>query len=191
MPNWCFTSYALTGPKRSVKALYTRMKGIQDEGKYQLKNGFGKRWLGNLVHSFGRSWKRVGCRGDWMNLVYDEINNVLMFDTQTAWDRCHDVEGLIQSRYENIDIYFISEEFGNDIFETNDEKGRFFPEQYAIDYQDEFEFFTKDGFFERMREISGKDEAFPSFESARQWCNKYNEENDAWDIYIHKAELAL
>lgn len=61
MPNWCSTSYVVTGDKNEVRDLYEKMRSLEEREKPLVKNGFGVTWLGNLVTLLGRSWEEVYC----------------------------------------------------------------------------------------------------------------------------------
>ena len=79
MPNWCTTSYALTGGRKEVRSLYRRMKRLQERKTPLVPNGFGLNWLGCLVKSLGADPEKVYCRGEWSNLTLKD--GLLRFDT--------------------------------------------------------------------------------------------------------------
>ena len=56
MPNWCSTSYVVTGDKNEVRDLYEKMRSLEEREKPLVENDFGVTWLGNLVTLLGRSW---------------------------------------------------------------------------------------------------------------------------------------
>lgn len=192
MPNWCLTNYAVTGESKQVKGLYKTMEALQDRKESLLPNGFGKTWLGNLVSDLGFDPEKTQCRGDWSNLKLrtEGGKTVLRFDTETAWCRCSDVEELIQKRFPDVDIYFLSEELGCEIFETNDIGGEnsFFPEQFIIDrpMHDGCEYYTEEGFLQKMSEIAGK--TVGSFAEAAEWAAKHNEVSTRDYVYVYQAE---
>lgn len=59
---------------------------------------------------------------------------VLKISTESAW--CFQPESweLIKSKFPSVSIYFLSEEFGCDVFCTNDTERRHFKMKYALDY---------------------------------------------------------
>ena len=143
MPNWCYTSYALTGPRRSLKSLHDKMNRLQSRSEPLLPNGFGVSWLGCLVKRLGGDPVQVYCRGDWNDLRFDEDTGVLWFNTMSAWGRPDEVEALIQSVYPDIEILFLEDEPGMDVFRTNDAEGRFFAYRFELIDGDESEYKTK------------------------------------------------
>lgn len=53
MPNWAYTQYKIRGSESEVAALYKTIQDLADMDESLLPNGFGKLWLGNLVHILG------------------------------------------------------------------------------------------------------------------------------------------
>ena len=41
MPNWCSTSYVVTGDKKEVRDLYEKMKSLEEREKPLVENDFG------------------------------------------------------------------------------------------------------------------------------------------------------
>ena len=72
MPNWCFTSYVVTGEEKEVCDLYEKMLSLEEREESLVENGFGKSWLGNLVTLLGGDWNTIYCRGEWEYIEKDE-----------------------------------------------------------------------------------------------------------------------
>lgn len=83
MPNWCSTTYKVTGDLKEVKSLHKIIKQLEARKKSLLPNGFGKLWLGNLVKKLGGDPEKVRCRGEIID--YDLTDNVLTIHQETAW----------------------------------------------------------------------------------------------------------
>lgn len=184
------TSYALIGDRKEVRSLYNKMKRLQTRRSPLVPNGFGTRWLGCLVKSLGKDPQSVYCRGQWNNLKISE-EGTLTFDTEHAWSRPAEVELLIESAYPSIKIYFLEEELGMDIFQTNDWAGQFFKRQIIIDEESEgMEYYTQDEAFKRLSELTGK--TITSWEEAEFHVSALNEAQDESEgeghIWIHRAE---
>lgn len=192
MPNWCVTNYVITGDKKDIDDLYIKMKGLENREESLLPNGFGKTWLGNLVKLLGSNPDVLYCRGDWNSLKRDN-DNTISFTTETAWARMTEFEQLITSTYdEKVSIWFITEEPGFGIFETNDAKSLFFPDQFMMDhhklgsdYMDEEQLLKSVSRLARKK-ITTVDEAF-------KWARRYNDWHTARDkegfCYIRQADL--
>ena len=191
MPNWCFTQYAITGERKEVRSLYNKMKILQERKTPLVPNGFGTTWLGCLVKSPGKDPTGVYCRGQWSNLKLSD-GDVLTFDTEHAWSRPCEVEDLIRSRYPSLDIYFLEEELGMEIFQTNDEGGTFFPETVILDDEsDGMEYFTVAEALKRISELKGA--PVTDWEEAEEFLYKYNLAQDAAGterhIWPHRADI--
>ncbi len=142
MPNWCFTYYAAEGPKDQLQKLHdtmTRVASMPPPGL--IENSFGSSWLGNLVMALGvdpLKQKNFSCRGEYYNVDLNQ-SGYLTFDTMTAWGEADDTRRLIEQKFPGVHLFYISEEFGNGYWETNDIPGKYFPERYyfqAEDYDD-------------------------------------------------------
>ena len=135
MPNWAYTQYKIKGSEVEVAALHKTIKDLEQREVSLLPNGFGKLWLGNLVHPLGGSWEKIYCRG--LILDYSLENGTLQINTETAWGECSEVRHFIQTKYPSLELFFQSEEPGMCIFQTNDVTSAFFPERWLLDWNDE------------------------------------------------------
>ncbi len=191
MPNWCFTQYAITGERREVRSLYNKMKRLQQRKTPLLPNGFGVTWLGCLVKSLGSAPEAVYCRGHWFNLSLDE-DGTLRFDTEHAWSRPSEVEDLIFEVFPSVSIYYIEEELGMEVFQTNDVSGQYFPETVILDdEQDGMEYFTEEDALKRISELKGS--PVTDWGEAESFLDEYNLAQDAAGterhIWPHRADI--
>ena len=191
MPNWCFTQYAITGERREVRSLYNKMKRLQQRKTPLLPNGFGVTWLGCLVKSLGSDPEAVYCRGHWFNLSLDE-DGTLRFDTEHAWSRPSEVEDLIFEVFPSVSIYYIEEELGMDIFQTNDASGQYFPETVILDdEQDGMEYLTEEDALKSISELKGTPVA--DWEEAERFLERYNAAQEAAEtgkcVWLHRASV--
>ena len=135
MPNWAYTQYKIKGSEEEVVALHKTIQDLEQREESLLPNGFGKLWLGNLVHVLGGDWEKLYCRGQILD--YSLENGILTINTETAWGECSETRHFIQSKYPSLQIYFQTEEPGMCIFQTN--RSDVFPEKWLLDYNDEKE----------------------------------------------------
>jgi len=131
MPNWCSTAYAIEGDANEIQDLYKLMKGLEDMEIPSVPNDFGTSWLGCLVDALGTDWQNVRCRGSWSCLELEE--DVLKFSTETAWCPSNEVLDLVREKFPSLRYYYITEEPGMEIYETNDDAGIYFPDRYYLD----------------------------------------------------------
>lgn len=136
MPNWAYTIYIVRGDEEEVARLQQVIKDLDIRAESLLPNGFGKLWMGNLVHVLGGDWEKVYCRGKILD--YDMMaDGVLRFDVESAWGELDEVRALILSRFPKLDIRFQSEEPDMDYFSTNDDSGTTFSDRWVLDWEDE------------------------------------------------------
>lgn len=190
MPNWCSTSYVVTGDKNEVRDLYEKMRSLEEREKPLVKNGFGVTWLGNLVTLLGRSWEEVSCRGEWSGLTVDIDNNELRFHTMTAWAELWQLRHFLQEKYPSLTFYFRTEEPGMCIFQTNDKEGTYFPERYKVEHWDEEGEYCMDveAVFDTVSDITGT--TVQNLEEMNKAIDTYNEVHEYELIYIYVFETA-
>ena len=188
MPNWCSTSYVVTGDKNEVRDLYEKMRSLEEREKPLVKNGFGVTWLGNLVTLLGRSWEEVYCRGEWSELTVDIDNDELRFCTMTAWAELRQLRHFLQEKYPSLTFYFRSEEPGMCIFQTNDKEGIYFPERYKVEHWDEESENCMDEkeVFDTVSDITGT--TVQNLEELNKAIDTYNEVHEYEPIYIYVFE---
>ena len=139
MPNWCDTCYKCVGDPKEVRSLHKVLKYMNKRKTSILKNGFGKMWLGNLVHKLGGNWEELRCRGEIIDYYLD--GNVLTINQNTAWCEQEGVREIIQKAYPSIKVYYMEQESGCGVFTTNDTSGASFPERYFLETNADWEYF--------------------------------------------------
>lgn len=183
MPNWASCSYAVTGEMNEVRSLYDRMKRLQEMEEPLKPNGFGTTWLGNLVEDFGIEYGKISCRGSWDNLMLDD--DVLTFTTESAWDRCHEVDDLIMEKYPSLSIAFRCEEPGMAIYEKNNNV--FFPEDYVVDYEDDDIYYLMESeALQSLSDFFGID--FKDMDEAMILVRENNDKDDG-RVWVNKYEF--
>lgn len=135
MPNWCYTDYVVEGRESEVAALHKIIQDLEAREESLLPNGFGKLWLGNLVHILGGDWEKIYCRG--LILDYSLESGILRLNVESAWGEMDETRHFIQSKYPGLKIYYQSEESGMCIYETNDKNGLYFSDKWILDFCDE------------------------------------------------------
>ena len=187
MPNWCFTSYVVTGEEKEVCDLYEKMRSLEEREESLVENGFGKTWLGNLVTLLGGDWNTIYCRGDWSDLTKDDDNGALRFDTETAWCDADETIAFLQEKYPNLEFYFIAEESGMGYYATNDTAGEYFPQRYTVlpyDSGEEYQYEEgeEQAFFDEITNLTGC--KVNSFEEVEKAVHEYNEQHEDEEIYV-------
>ena len=176
MPNWCDTSYKCVGDPKEVRKLNSVLKYMEKRKTSILSNGFGKMWLGNLVHKLGGNWEELRCRGEITDFSLD--GNVLTINQQTAWCEQEGVREIIEKSFPSIKVYYMEQESGCEVFCTNDASGEYFPERYFLDSYEDWEYFeTLDDAAKFVSNIIGH-EVEPSVDEIDKALDKYVEEHE-------------
>ena len=133
MPNWSFNTYKCVGDIKEILDLNNKLMELDNMKEPLEPNGFGNLWLGCLVKILGGDAEKVYCRGDITEFSYNEEDDVLTIDTQTAWNEMEEVRFFLKKVYPSLEIYYYEEEPGCEIYQTNDRHGYFFPQRYILD----------------------------------------------------------
>lgn len=139
MPDWCNTRMTIEGPKDQVENI--RKLILQWTSKYYAKNGFGHRWLGNIVLGGGFSYEGkngLSCRGEITEMEEVEEKETGLYYFQmwyiSAWEDVSETWQIILEKFApSCKMYYCAEELDNDFFITNDKNKRYYEEECIID----------------------------------------------------------
>lgn len=192
MSNTCFTTYKVTGKKKDVTKLFKTIKRLDGRKTPLVKNGWydPKLWLGCLVKALGGNPDKVYCRGT--ITFYELEDDVLTLNTETAWAEMAETRHFIESCFPGMKIYYIEEESGCEIFNTNDLEGLFFKDRYYLDGFDDSEYFeTLEEAAKYVKEIVGHDveATFKAIEDALNDYMEAHEDDDDCYYYFHEFSI--
>ena len=137
MANTCFTTYKVTGRRIDVKRLHRVIQRIEKRRTPLVDNSWShpNLLLGCLVKALGGDPEKVYCRGE--IAFYELENDILTISTETAWGEMNETRHFIESCFDGMKIYYCEEECGNEVFNTNDAEGLFFPDRFYLDSEDD------------------------------------------------------
>lgn len=124
MANWCFTRITINHESETE---LEKLDKLLDEwtSKDYMDNGFGHKWLGNIVLGSGvgtvdtNKETDLRCRG-WITDHFIE-DNQLHIDTETAWNPMLQMWTKVLEKYlPDAELLYEAEECGNEIYSTND-----------------------------------------------------------------------
>lgn len=143
MPNWNKTKYVFIGSTEEIGKLNEIIETTLSNKT--LKSGdFGNDWLGFIVQAINENPNDVFCRGYIENpkLVNE---TTLKFTTWTAWTSCFELFELICKHFPTLEYYFISNEPGNGVYQTNDKNRQYFKYsgKYEVIGKDEIQFYIE------------------------------------------------
>lgn len=192
MSNTCFTTYKVVSEnKKDVTKLFKTIKRLDGRKTPLVKNGWydPKLWLGCLVKALGGDPNKVYCRGT--ITFYEMEDDILTLNTETAWAEMAETRHFIESCFPGMKIYYIEEESGCEIFNTNDSEGIYFKDRYYLDGFEESEYFeTLEEAAKYVKEIVGH-EIEATFKAIEDALNDYMEEHeDDDDCYYYFHEFS-
>lgn len=124
MPNWCMTNiYINNENEEELKDFYKKLE--EWTSKNYCENGFGLRWLGNVLGNSGIDTMENGdfnirCRG-WIEYFDLCDSNQLQIQTATAWVPMVKMWVKVCEKYlPNAEIIYTAEECGMILYITND-----------------------------------------------------------------------
>ena len=190
MANWCSTSYSVCSENKEL--LQTICDAINECAamKEPLIPKSSPNWIGNVFKKLGINAETE--RTFWSDAKIEE--GVLKFSESSAWSRgCaiislqdHFIKEEDEDSY--LSIYFVSEELAQNIYETNDESGDFYPERYCWYGDDGEEYFNTfeelktavQDFIELKKDFNNVDEINEFFDK---------EENNFGNQHIYEIEF--
>ncbi|MBQ0142826.1 MAG: hypothetical protein KBT06_08530 [Prevotellaceae bacterium] len=191
MSNTCFTTYKVTGKKKDVTKLYKTIKRLAGRKTPLVPNGWydARLWLGCLVKALGGDPNKIYCRG---TITFYEMDDVLTFNTETAWAEMAETRHFIESCFPGMKIYYQEEESGCERFYTNDTEGQFFNDRYYLDGFEDSEYFetlTEAAMY--VKDIV-RHEVEANFKAIEKALNDYMEEHEEEDdlyYYFHEFQV--
>lgn len=143
MPNWCTTTYAFTGEPDALKRFRIDLQNYTSKNYHE--NGFGKKWLGNVLAGYNlypsEGQDCFSYRGSIAEI--DWRNGALYVTTDTAWNPTTEMwDAILDKHFQDeygdrlIDYVFISEEPGVGLYINTDTNRTFFPERFLLEVGD-------------------------------------------------------
>lgn len=158
MANWAYTSYAIEGPKETLKIIKEAIK------KHPVEEGSSENWEGNVLKALNIEWKpyKAGEGGYYMRGFIDDgpwwDRRALRFTAEEAWE-ITDFYKVLEDNFPTIKVYWSVEEPDSEIYATNDIRGVYFPDRFFVDtcikgnYQSDY-FITKEDVYTWLAKIT-------------------------------------
>lgn len=183
MPNWSATSYIITGDPKGISKLYKTLKKMSQRKKPQINNGFGPMWLGELINELGGDWKTIRCRGNIEDFSKNDDGTLSMF-MECAWCEQSETRHFLEATL-SLKIYYLDEEPGLEVYQTNDTTRKYFPDRYLLDNEDEPLYFrTLEEATETISEIVGK-KIEATIEAIEKALEDYEDENTWYSFHSY------
>lgn len=153
MANICLTNYIVTGKESELRDLYSKMEFANES-----ENALDISYCYFLVTTLGCEYPDFYCRGDFYDVFIEEKEGeppYLSFVIESAWRELSEWRAFINSKYPHLKFYFIAEEYGEDIFETNDKDHKYFVDKYILHIDGDNEYFRFDEQEDIVKRING------------------------------------
>jgi hypothetical protein len=177
------TSYAIEGSKYALDRIYDALEN------HDVKEGSAQSWVGNVLLKLGIKIDGARVRAFYYSGDAKIDNGTLKINLEEAWCR-QDFAELIEKKFPSTTVYWIAEEGGCQIYETNDSKGKYFPERYWVDacvngeYDSQY-FEVEEDAFKWVSELAGVD--LKTQKDVERW--NINAEDVGDFVYIYKFEV--
>ena len=144
MANWASVRYRIEGKQNDLQEIYNQYQTLLSE-KQSEKGDDKLIWESEITDGLGIDSKNKDLRG--YILKCDFVGESLSIEAEEAWVLT-DFRHLLESHYEDINIYYMLEEPCCDVYVTNDAEGKNFPTRISVDIrmedvEDHKEFITK------------------------------------------------
>ena len=137
MANICCNTIKISGPPKRLRTLNGQITSFMHGRKPDPGNHSD---LYDFLRSLGYSEKKlrnISCQEDFTGGPPTLKDNVLTLLTESSWNFQGSAWELVKKKYPSLEIYFLADEPGNEIFCTNDTSGAYIPQKYSLDWQDE------------------------------------------------------
>ena len=144
MPNWCGNTMAVYGSPAELKDFHQKLVNAREKGD-QLKH-----WhLYQIYEEFGYTEQEIleSDSNGYIRGYFDDITDIEVTNDgvsyfklyyESAWAPMIDgFDWLIQRHYQTLAQVTIAEECGCEVYINTDVTGRFFPDKYVLDIEDD------------------------------------------------------
>lgn len=166
MPNWDSIQYTIRGEEKELQEIYDAL--------LKMKESEHPDWVGSALMGLG--FNRKSLEDHQLRAFVREFSledGVLVITTEEAWCMT-ELPNLLLEVFPNLDILYIEEEPGCEIYETNDAEGEKYPERAKIDCyldgKDISEYFESvEEAIKFAQEVTGKN--FTTPEEFKDWSD--------------------
>lgn len=187
MANWASTSYRIEGKQSDLQKLYELCEAFENDKRPVMKEDAANDWEGNIILALGIDIEDSYLRGFIQS--YELTDGLLSIEAEEAWG-VTDFRHILENHFEDMKVYYIVEEEGCEVYETNDSEGKYFSYKYVVDSsiggKDEYEVFnTQKDVLKYVASCLKRDSI--SFEDIDSW-NESHEYDDDY-ISIHEYQI--
>lgn len=191
MANMASTSYRIVGKKEDLQKIYDLWKKFSSKQRPPMQNAADPDWEGNIILALGGDIEDKCLRGFIQTCEFD--GDILNIEAEEAWS-VTDFRICLTQHFENIQVFFLCEELGCGVFQTNDKQGDYFNYHYLMDIfvnnQSDWEYYdTEEQALSHAAKLLGRESI------TKEEVEKFNEQHeklgDESENYIHIYELEI
>lgn len=136
MANICCTSYVVRGPTENIARLKATLLSVKDPKNESDMDP----WAGYFFKAIGKDPDQDLDNCGWIPnyesaFTLSEDGTELRFWVESKWSRIENLATVISEVFD-VAVWFLEEELGCDIFNTNDEEHTIFPDYVILDGDD-------------------------------------------------------
>ena len=186
MANWAITEYEIEGNTESIDKIFDAIL------HHNVREHSSENWEGNVLDKLGIEFESkehpYSMRGFIEDASIISDGNISMC-AEEAWGAT-DFGEVLEKNFPDVKVYWMSEESGCEVYETNDKEGRYFQDRYYVDayinnnIEDEYFSKKEDAFKYISRITKGK-------VNNQEEIDAFNDEHENDDDYIKIFEYKI
>lgn len=131
MANWASVSYRIEGKKEELQELFNLCKAFLSKERPPMEEKAAEDWEGNIILALGMKIEGgTYLRGFIQS--YELEDGLLSIEAEEAWGAT-DFRHLLERHFEDMRVYYIVEEEGDEVYATNDDEGKYFDYNFLLD----------------------------------------------------------
>lgn len=184
MANICNTTYEIYGTKEELNKLKNSLEKAKEIAKNDKDNYEKTPWVSDL-------YKAITGKADYDNFAEGDGNMFfiscederIVIDMDSKWAKVEEFEDILNKYFEDLSIFYITEEFGCGIWETNDTKGDVFEGKYYAEIDGDGDYFNNDDELleyvnDYFEEYAEGEHNFKDVKSFKEFCDNLSPEDE-------------
>ena len=192
MPNWASTNYRIEGEMKHLQTIYNVCKALE-EGKHKPSANAADNWEGDIILALGLTEKELAEKKWYLRgfIEYFGIeDDTLEIQAEEAWGVTDFRFALKEIFGDEIEVFYITEEPGCEVYQTNDVDGKYFTGLFEVDSYGLDADCGIENFDEKEEALEYIANLLKRESITEEELDKWNEENEGEDRYIllHKYD---
>ena len=191
MANMASTSYRIVGKKEDLQKIYDLWYEFETKKRKPIEKGSDGNWEGNIALALGIDIEKKYLRGWIETCEFD--GDMLKIEAEEAWG-VTDFRHCLTESFKDLEVFFLTEELGCGVFQSNDKDKIFFNYSCLMDifvnHQSEWEYYdNKEQALTTAARMLGIENI--TMEEVEKFNEQHEEIGDDDENYIHLYELQI